>query len=58
LELVVGIIYMFYGIQVVKQNNISPAVEIVKKKRILSSETLKVKLLATSYYIATRLTTG
>lgn len=45
-ELVLGIIYMFYGIQIVTQNYINPAVDIVKKKGILSSETLNVTLLA------------
>ena len=37
---------MFYGIQIVTQNYINPAVDIVKKKGILSSETLNVTLLA------------
>jgi len=37
---------MFYGIQVVTQNYLSPAVDIVKKKGILSSEILNVALLA------------
>jgi hypothetical protein len=45
-ELVSGIIYMFYGIQIVTQNYINPAVDIVKKKGIMSSETLNVTLLA------------
>jgi len=43
---VIGIIYMFYGIQIVTQNYLNPAVDIVKKKGILSSETLNVTLLA------------
>lgn len=37
---------MFYGIQIVTQNYINPAVDIVKKKGIMSSETLNVTLLA------------
>ena len=39
---------MFYGIQIVTQNYINPAVDIVKKKGIMSSETLNVTLLAIS----------
>jgi len=45
-ELISGIIYMFYGIQIVTQNYLNPAVDIVKKKGIMSSETLNVTLLA------------
>jgi len=48
LNVLLGIIYMFYGIQIVTQNYINPAVDIVKKKGIMSSETLNVTLLAVS----------
>lgn len=42
------IIYSFFGIQLATQNYVNPAIDIIKKKGVLGSETMNVTLLAMS----------
>jgi hypothetical protein len=41
-----GMVYMFIGIALVTQGYINPAIDIVKKKGILGSDTMNATLLA------------
>jgi len=43
-----GIMYMFQGISLVTQNYINPAIDTIKKKGILGSDTMNATLLAFS----------
>lgn len=42
------IVYCFFGIQYATQNYVNPAIDIIKKKGVLGSETMNVTLLAMS----------
>lgn len=46
------IIYCFFGIQLATQNYVNPAIDIIKKKGVLGSETMNVTLLAMSNSLA------
>lgn len=50
--LLIFIIYCFFGIQLATQNYVNPAIDIIKKKGVLGSETMNVTLLAMSNSLA------